>query len=161
MRLRMLAVTATLPLVLAACGGNDGGTDAGQGRASGMLANLPSCDRVPLDADAEVDATVAGLLLPDDARVTSVVEQGALTTVEATVRMTPLDVRAHYEQRTDIDLLRAEDEVFEAEVLMRAQQHRTYLRATALCADGTTLTAIVGPDSEDAGLPEFRGEGRE
>ncbi|RKN50198.1 hypothetical protein D7193_30580 [Micromonospora costi] len=157
----MLAVTATLPLVLAACGGTDGGTDAGQGRASGMLANLPSCDRVPLDADAEVDGTVTGLLLPDDARVTSVVEQGALTTVEATVRMTPLDVRAHYEQRTDIELLRAEDEVFEAEVLMRAQQHRTYLRATALCADGTTLTAVVGPDSEDAGLPEFRGEGRQ
>lgn len=121
-----------------------------------MLANLPSCDRVPLDADAEVDTPVTGLLLPEDARVTSVVEQGALTTVEATVRMTPLDVRAHYEQRGDIDLLRAEDEIFETEVLMRAQQRRTYLRATALCADGTTLTAVVGPDSDDAGLPEFQ-----
>jgi hypothetical protein len=70
--------------------------------------------------------------------------------------MTPLDVRAHYEGRADIELLRVEDEVFEAEVLTRAQQRRMYLRAGALCADGTTLTAVVGPDSEDAGLPEFQ-----
>ncbi|TDD52338.1 hypothetical protein E1286_09005 [Nonomuraea terrae] len=154
MRLRMLTVVVTVPLLLAACGG----TEAGQptGRESGMLANLPSCDRVPLDADAEVTADVAGLMLPDGARVTSVVTQGTLTTVEATVRMTPLDVRAHYEHLSDIDLLRAEDEVFEAEVLMRAQQRRTYLRATAVCADATTLTAVVGPDSDDAGLPEFQ-----
>ena len=121
-----------------------------------MLANLPSCDRVPLDEDAEVTAEVTGLVLPDGARVTSVVEQGALTTVEATIRLTPLDVRAHYESRGDIDLLRAEDEIFESEVLLRAQERRMYLRATALCADGTALTAVVGPDSEDAGLPEFR-----
>lgn len=152
-RLRVFAVAATIPL-LVACGG----TDAPQttGRGPGMLANLPSCDRVPLDTEPEVDARVTGLVLPDGARVTSVVEQGALTTVEATVRMTPLDVRAHYEGRTDVELLRVEDEVFEAEVLTRAQQRRMYLRAGALCADGTTLTAVVGPDSEDAGLPEFQ-----
>lgn len=121
-----------------------------------MLANLPSCDRVPLAEDAEVNADVPGLVLPDGARVTSVLEQGALTTVEATIRMTPLDVRDHYEGRDDIDLLRVEDEIFETEALLRAQQRRMYLRATALCADGTALTAVVGPDSEDAGLPEFQ-----
>ncbi|MFF5180674.1 hypothetical protein ACFY2Q_21820 [Micromonospora sp. NPDC000316] len=154
MKLRIFAAVAMLPL-LVACGGTDAGPQA-TGRGPGMLAKLPSCDRVPLDADAEVDRQVPGLLLPDGARVTSVVEQGALTTVAATIRMTPLDVRAHYEGRGDIDLLRAEDEVFEAEVLMRAQQRRTYLRATALCANGTTLTAVVGPDSEEAGLPEFQ-----
>ncbi|MGQ5261074.1 hypothetical protein ACTWLT_09990 [Micromonospora sp. ZYX-F-536] len=153
MRLRMFAVVVTVPL-LVACGGTDAARPTDRG--AGMLANLPSCDRVPLDADAEVDTRVTGLLLPDGARVTSVVEQGALTTVAATIRMTPLDVRAHYESRGDIDLLRAEDEVFEAEVLMRAQERRTYLRATALCADGTTLTAVVGPDSDEAGLPEFQ-----
>jgi hypothetical protein len=143
----MLAVVVTVPLLLASCGTDSGSGQRAGGRGADMLANLPSCDRVPLDADAEVDAPVTGLLLPEDARV---------TTVEATVRMTPLDVRAHYEQRGDIDLLRAEDEIFETEVLMRAQQRRTYLRATALCADGTTLTAVVGPDSDDAGLPEFQ-----
>ncbi|SCG55259.1 hypothetical protein GA0070609_3025 [Micromonospora echinaurantiaca] len=153
MRLRVLAVAATVPL-LVACGGTD--TPPATGRGPGMLANLPSCDRVPLDTEPEVDARVTGLVLPDDARVTSVVEQGALTTVEATIRMTPLDVRAHYEGRADIELLRVEDEVFETEVLTRAQQRRMYLRAAALCADGTTLTAVVGPDSEEAGLPEFQ-----
>ncbi|TDC40091.1 hypothetical protein E1211_02335 [Micromonospora sp. 15K316] len=156
MRLRTLAVVVTIPLLLASCGTDSGPGQRPAGRGPEMLANLPSCDRVPLDTDAEVEARVSGLLLPEDTRVTSVVEQGALTTVEATVRMTPLDVRAHYEKRGDIDLLRIEDEIFETEVLMRAQQRRTYLRATALCADGTTLTAVVGPDSEGAGLPEFQ-----
>lgn len=150
----MFTAAVAVAALLSGCGGTDGGEAAGRG--PGMLANLPSCDRVPLDADAEVDAEVPGLVLPDGARVTSVVPQGALTTVEATVRMTPLDVRAHYEGRDDVDLLRAEDEVFEAEVLLRAQGRRMYLRAAALCADGTNLTAVVGRDSDDAGLPEFQ-----
>lgn len=152
MRLRALAA-ATLLALLAGCGG---GAQAPSGGNRDLLANLPSCDRVPLDQEPEVTADVPGLVLPDGARVTSVVEQGALTSVEATVRMSPLDVRAHYEQRTDIDLLRVEDEIFETEVLARTQDRRMYLRAGALCADGTTLTAMVGPDTDDAGLPEFR-----
>ncbi|RIV41510.1 hypothetical protein [Micromonospora radicis] len=156
MRLRALAVAVAVLPLLAACGGDT--TRSGGGQRD-LLANLPSCDRVPLDQEPEVGAEVTGLVLPDGARVTSVVAQGMLTTVEATVRMSPLDVRAHYEQRTDIDLLRIEDEIFETEVLARTQDRRMYLRAGALCADGTTLTVMVGPDSEDAGLPEFRSGG--
>ncbi|MEW2385687.1 hypothetical protein AB0873_26845 [Micromonospora sp. NPDC047707] len=152
MRLRALGAVAVLA-VLAGCGGT---AEAPAGGNRDLLANLPSCDRVPLDQEPEVAADVPGLVLPDGARVTSVVVQGALTSVEATVRMSPLDVRAHYEQRTDVDLLRIEDEIFETEVLARARDRRMYLRATALCADGTTLTAMVAPDSDDAGLPEFR-----
>jgi hypothetical protein len=157
MRVRVLLLAAAVS-VLTACGGTDD-PPASPDRAQGMLANLPSCDRVPLDEGAEVAAEVTGLVLPDGARVTSTVQQGALTTVEATIRLTPLDVRAHYQSRDDVDLLSAEDEIFESEVLLRAQQRRMYLRATALCADGTALTAVVGPDSDDAGLPGFRGGG--
>ena len=156
MRVRALVLVVAL-LGLAACGGTD--TQAGPDRGQAMLANLPSCDRVPLDEGTEVTTEVTGLVLPSGARVTSAVQQGALTTVEATVRLTPLDVRAHYQSRNDIDLLSVEDETFESEVLVRAQERRMYLRATALCADGTALTAVVGPDSEDAGLPEFRSGG--
>ncbi|MER7459842.1 hypothetical protein [Micromonospora sp. NPDC126480] len=151
MRLRALAAVAALALV-AGCGGSEPPASGNRD----LLANLPSCDRVPLDQEPEVDAAVPGLVLPDGARVTSVVEQGALTSVAATVRMSPLDVRAHYEQRTDIELLRVEDEIFETEVLARTQDRRMYLRAGALCSDGATLTVMVGPDSDDAGLPEFR-----
>ncbi|MFE9203417.1 hypothetical protein [Micromonospora sp. NPDC007230] len=153
MRVRVVALVVAVAS-LAGCGGTN--SSRGSDRARGMLANLPSCDRVSLDDDPEISAEVTGLVLPDGARVTSVREQGVLTTVEATVRMTPLDVRAHYEKRHDIDLLRAEDETFEAEVLIRTPQRRMYLRAGALCADGTSLTAVVGPDSDEAGLPEFQ-----
>ncbi|GAA3730453.1 hypothetical protein GCM10022225_10280 [Plantactinospora mayteni] len=162
----MLAVAvAVLGLAgagLAGCGGGGSGgagEPAAQDRNQALLANLPSCDRVPMDEGTEVLAEVAGLVLPPGARVTSTAVQGVLTTVEATIRLTPLDVRAHYQQRTDIELLSVEDEVFESEVLLRAQDRRTYLRATALCADGTALTAVVGPDSDDAGLPGFRSGG--
>ncbi|MEV6814972.1 hypothetical protein, partial [Micromonospora sp. NPDC051296] len=67
MRFRALvAAVAVLPL-LAACGG---GTPAATGGPRDMLANLPSCDRVPLDQDPEVTADVPGLMLPDGARCT-------------------------------------------------------------------------------------------
>ncbi|TDC49727.1 hypothetical protein E1212_17340 [Jiangella ureilytica] len=152
------ALTAIMALTLAGCG-SSGDDPAGPGDpGDAMLANLPSCDRVPLDEAPETDDTVDGLVLPDGARVTSVVEQGALVTVEGSIRMTPLDLRADYESRSDIELLRIEDEVFETEVLLQSQGRRMYLRATALCADGTALMAVVGPDSEDAGLPEFQSD---
>ncbi len=156
MRLRVLAATVVVLPLLAACGD---GSAAPSGGGRDLLANLPSCDRVPIDDDPEVDADVPGLALPEGSRVTAVVQQGVLTTVEATLRMSPLDVRAHYEQRTDLDVLRVEDEVFETEVLARTEARRMYLRASALCADGSSLTVVVGPDSEDAGLPEFRSGG--
>ena len=152
MRIRVLAATVVVLPLLAACGDASGSA----GGERDLLANLPSCDRVPMDEDPEVDTDVPGLALPAGARITSVVQQGVLTSVEATLRMSPLDVRAHYEQRTDIDVLRVEDEIFETEVLARTQQRRMYLRASALCAEGSSLTVVMGPDSEDAGLPEFR-----
>jgi hypothetical protein len=154
MRARVL-VLALAVLAVAGCGGPDSSGSGDRGQA--LLSNLPSCDRVPLGERARVTADVTGLVLPDGATVTSVVEQGSLTTVEATVRMTPLDVRAHYQNEPAVDVLRAEDEVFESELLVRAEERRMYLRATALCADGTALTAVVGPDSDDAGLPELQG----
>lgn len=151
--MRRWVLVAVVPLV-AACGGAEPAGD----RGDAMLANLPSCDRVPLDEASEVSTDVSGLVLPDGARVTSVVEQDAMVSVEGTVRMTPLDLRADYEARDDVELLRVEDEVFETEVLLRSAGRRMYLRATALCADGTSLMAVVGPDSEDAGLPEFQSD---
>ncbi|HEX5598624.1 MAG TPA: hypothetical protein VFX61_21785 [Micromonosporaceae bacterium] len=153
MRSRVLALVVAVSM-LSACAGSD--TRDPADRAQAMLANLPDCSRVSLDEAGQAPPEVAGLMLPEGAMVTSVLDQGALTTVEATIRMTPLQVRAHYEERDDIELLRVEDEIFEAEVLLRAEQRRMYLRASALCADGTALTAVVGPDSDEAGLPEFQ-----
>lgn len=152
------AVAAVLCFALVACGGGSGSGQPDDAAAQ-MLANLPDCDRVPLDEDAEVAADVQGLVLPGDTRVSSVLEQGPLVMVEGTVRMTPLDVRAHYEARDDIDLLRIEDETFETEVLLRADGRRMYLLAVALCADGTAVSAMIGPDSDDSGLPEFQSDG--
>jgi hypothetical protein len=72
--------------------------------------------------------------------------------------MTPLEVRADYEGRLDVDLLRVEDEVFETEVLLRAEGRRMYLMAAALCATASDLNVIIGPDTDDAGLPQFQSD---
>jgi hypothetical protein len=153
---RLAPIVVALATALAACGdGTD--PDAVRDPAAEMLANLPDCDQVDIGEQPEVPADVDGLVLPAGSRVTSVLEQGPLTTVEGRVQMTPLELRAEYESREDIDLLRAEDETFEAEVLLRSEGRRMYLRAVALCADGTGLTAVIGPDRDDAGLPEFQG----
>ncbi|NDL57563.1 hypothetical protein [Phytoactinopolyspora mesophila] len=159
MRLRQFVIVAVAPVfagTLAACGGDDDATPSDPTQA--MFDNLPDCDRVPMDEAPEVEPDVSGLVLPEGARITSVLEQGPLTSVEGTIRMTPLDVRADYEQRDDVELLRIEDEVFEAEVLIRAAGQRMYLLAAALCADGTSLSVVIGPDTEDADLPEFRSD---
>lgn len=152
----MLAGVLGAALVLVGCGGSSDDAGAPADRTEAMMANLPDCDRVDLDTAPEISPDVDGLVLPDGARMTSVLEQGPLTTVEGTIRMTPLDIRAHYESRDDVELLRAEDEVFEAEILIRGGGKRMYVLAGALCADGTALTAVVGPDSDDAGLPQFQ-----
>lgn len=155
-RLRLVFASA-LAVLLSACGG--GGTpEAGGDVGEQMLANLPSCDRVPVDEDPEVEADVAGLVLPEGARVTSVVEQGPLTSISGSVRMTPLELRADYEGRDDVQLVRVEDEVFETEVLLRADGRRMYLLASALCASASDLSVIIGPDTDDSGLPQFQSD---
>ncbi len=157
--LRVCASVAVVVL-LSACGGDDGGSrPASEGDpAEQMLANLPSCDRVPVDEDPEVEADVAGLVLPEGARITSVTEQGPLTSVSGSVPMTPLELRADYEGRDDVELLRVEDETFETEVLLRVDGRRMYLLAAALCATASDLSVTVGPDTEDAGMPQFQSD---
>jgi hypothetical protein len=145
-------------VLLSACGPAEPPEDAGGGAGEQMLANLPSCDRVPVGEEPEVEADVDGLVLPEGARVTSVVQQGPLTSISGSITMTPLEVRADYEGRQDVDLLRVEDEVFETEVLLRAEGRRMYLMAAALCATASDLNVIIGPDTDDAGLPQFQSD---
>lgn len=152
-------VCAAALVLLTGCGPADEGADDAQGPGQAMLANLPSCDRVPVGEGPEVEEDVPGLVLPQGAKVTEVSEQGPLTSVGGSIEMTPLELRADYEGRDDVDLLRVEDEVFETEVLLRADGRRMYLMASALCATASDLSIIIGPDTDDAGLPQFRSDG--
>lgn len=136
---------AGIALVLLAAGCGAAGADAPRAPA---LA-LPPCEAAP----PTVAADVPGLVLPAGARVTSVTPQPPLTSVTAWVGRTPLEVRAQLEGRHDLQLLHVEDEVFEAEALLSDGAHRTYLRARAACATGSSVLAAVAPEAEASALP--------
>lgn len=130
--------------------------DADSAEEGGSLAGLPACDDPP---DGEDPSTVEGLLLPAGSVLTSVDDSGRLVTVQGYVEATPVSVRASYEQRDDIEVFEIEDEVFEAEVLYGQGEFRTYVKALATCAEGSTLTAVVGPAGADEDLPTLGDEG--
>lgn len=167
---RAAAAAAAAVLVLAGCTGGDSDDEPGAASASpssqptsggkralpqddgGPLEGLPGCEEPPAGEPVDVE----GLSLPDEAVVTSVSEQGPLTTVQGYVAQTPITVRRFYEGRDDIQVLEIEDEVLEAEVLYAGGEFRTYVKAQAACAEGSTLLAVVGP-AGDAVLPSFGG----
>lgn len=94
-----------------------------------------------------VDEQVTGLVLPEGAYLTEVVRQGPLVQVRGRVERTPLELRAEYEQRTDVDVLTLEDEGGEVETLVTDGEHRTFLRGTALCETATALDGLVSIDA--------------
>ena len=96
---------------------------------------------------ARVEEEVDGLVLPDGGYLTEVVRQGPLVQVRGWVDRTPLELRAEYEQRTDVEVLTLEDEVVEVETLVTDGEHRTFLRGTALCATASALDGLVAVDT--------------
>jgi hypothetical protein len=117
---------------------------------TGPLTMLPPCDPPPAPING---SDVAGLVVPDGSVITEVTPQTPITSVQGYVEMTPVQIRLHYAERDDIELLALEDEVFEAEVLLRSGAQRMYLKALARCDEGSSLLAIVAPDGDAEGLP--------
>ncbi len=145
-----------LALLVTACGGGAAPTVYDPNLPpTGPLTALSECGPLPEPVQEE---PVEGAQLPADAIMTSVTEQGPLTTITAEVRTTPVNVRLAYEARDDIELIIVEDEVFEAELLVTDGQHRTYIKASAICQTGTTVLAIVAAEDADAPLPVPAGQ---
>ena len=82
---------------------------------------------------------------PDGSVVTDERSQPPLRSVEGYVPAKPAAVREAYEQRSDIQLISAEDEGFEAEVLFTAEGKRVYVKALAICESGSQLSATISP----------------
>lgn len=123
--------------------------------STGPLTVLPPCDERPAPSG---DPAVPGLVVPDETIITDVTPQPPVTSVRGYLEMTPVQVRAHYAERDDVDVLHIEDEVFEAEILLASGAHRLYVKAMASCAEGSHLLAIVAPDVDADGLPVPEGQ---
>lgn len=111
---------------------------------------LPPCEDPPAAAS---DADVVGLTLPPSSTVTSVMPTGPITQVTGYVAMTPIQVRVDFQSRTDIQVISAEDEGFEAEVLVSDGEHRTFFKAQATCSEGSLFVAVVAPEEEASAVP--------
>lgn len=90
--------------------------------------------------------------------VTEVHDQGPLISVSGYVGQTPIQVRQFYQEAEGLELFEIEDEVYEAEALFGGGKFRSYVKAQAMCQQGSILTVFVGPgDSGD--LPSVGGGG--
>ena len=131
--------------MLSACAG---GSAAGGGAGTPLQA-LPVCSEPPpITAEAPT-----GFTAPDGAIVQAVTPQDPLTSVTAYIAKTPEAVRQAYESLDGIEVLSSEDEIFEAELLVTDGEHRTYVKATAACQQGSHLLAVVAPEAEAGILP--------
>lgn len=141
-----LALAAAL---VTACGDDASSFDPDQ-PPTGPLVALPECEEPPAGTD---DPMPEGAALPDGLAVSQVVPQGPITTLTGYVPTTPVNVRLGYEAREDLELIIIEDEVFESEMLVSTGTRRTYVKATAICATGSTVTAMVADELDAEGLP--------
>lgn len=147
-----ILLAAVLVSGSSACASISAGTDAD---VRAVLAQFPPCEP---PVGSGVDAgDVEGLVLPQDAVITSVVSNGPVTDIAAYVPRTPLDVRAFYEAESDVEILQLEDEIFETEVLLANGDLRMYLIAKVACPEGSHITAFVAPASAATTLPTLPG----
>jgi len=154
-RRRGCRVVAALALALVGCtaDGEPAGlnpTGPTERSSTPAISGLPPCESEPPAAE---DTEVPGLVVPDGAVVTTVTPQDPLTRVDGYVAMTPVEVRAYYQQLDDLQIILIEDEVYEAEVLLSDGEYRSYVKALAQCAQASRFLVVVAPEGEGVTLP--------
>lgn len=65
----------------------------------------------------------------------------------------PLDLREAYESDEGLEILVIEDEGLEVETLVTDGAYRTFFKANAVCATGSTFIAVVAPEVEASLVP--------
>lgn len=125
-----------------------------QGDPLGPLEALSDCEGLP----AAGGEAPQGLLLPDGAVIQKVTPQGPLVNVTAYVPMTPVQFEQTYRD-LGVEILITENEIYEAELLVSDGTHRNFLKAAALCKEGSSVLAVVAPEVDAEGLPIPQGSG--
>ncbi len=94
-----------------------------------------------------------GLVVPPGTILTEQSTDGPLTTVKGYVPMTPVQVRVWYQIQPDLTIIQGEDEVREAEALLDNGEHRLFLKAQAICEEGSVFLAVVAPQVAGDAVP--------
>lgn len=145
---RLVSIALLCAVATCGCGGGPAAAPTASSTAlsakeGGPIAGLRACQPPPTSA---TDARVAGMVLPPGAVVTKVERGSRLVTVHGYIPVTPVRIRQYYRSRTDLKIFDLEDEVTEAEAFVSNGTHRTYLKARAVCAEGSSLMALVAPE---------------
>lgn len=120
------------------------------------MSALPPCE---VDPVADGEGAVDGLLLPEEATIVQRRVDGPLTQVTGWVDLTPVQFLDRYVRREDLDVVQAEHEQFEAELLydvaVGGGGRRVFVKVQVACATGSNLVAVVAPaeDAEQVPVP--------
>jgi hypothetical protein len=110
------------------------------------VSQLPRCGPPP----SPRGTAVSGLVLPAAAIVTDVQPEEAVTSVQAYLPRTPVQLRQFYDEQPGLDVIAAEGDARRTEVLYQLRQARVYVAARAVCGEASRVFAVVG----SAGAPE-------
>jgi hypothetical protein len=116
---------------------------------SGPLENLPPCE----EEFGRGKKPVQGLIVPEGAVIKRVVSRGPTRNIRGFIPLTPVQIRKHYEGRSDLQILAIEDEIYEAEALITARGFRTFIKAEAVCDQGSRFIAVVASELEAGQVP--------
>ncbi|MBW3657094.1 MAG: hypothetical protein KY457_00535 [Actinobacteria bacterium] len=120
------------------------------------LRGLGPCDVHPNAIDLE---PIDGLVLPPDAVVTERSDDGPLTTVRGYVPLTPVQIRVVYQRDPDLQIVQVEDEVRESETLLDSGEYRLFVKAQAVCEQGSVFLAVLAPRVAQHNVPAPAGGG--
>lgn len=80
-------------------------------------------------------------------------EQSPLSQLNGYVEMTPVAVRQWVEAESGREVVVSEDEGYESELLVTDGTWRTFIKARAVCAEGSLLAEVIAPEDSGAVLP--------
>lgn len=118
--------------------------------ATAFALDLPPCGKSP---SPDPDPPPPGAVVPPGTRITAVREQAPLVQLNGYVTSTPREVRAWVEAHSGLDVVVSEDEGYESELLVTDGTWRTFIKARAVCSDGSLLAEVIAPEHSDAVLP--------
>ena len=111
---------------------------------------LPPCGKPPSE---DPTPPPPGSVMPPTARLTAVRAEPPLTQLNGYVESTPAEIREWIEAQPDLEVVMSVDNGDESELLVTDGTWRTFVKARAVCADGSLLAEVIAPEGSDAVLP--------
>ena len=119
------------------------------------LAGLPACPTASPAPDAV--SPPPEVPLPPAATVVKAGADGSLQSVQGTAARTPVEVMVDYLRRPGIEVVAAEDEVFESEVLLVDGDLRVFVKSQATCDRGSAFVLFASTDPALVPVPTGTG----